>query len=219
MRRSTKKLALSFIVMVSVFPFFTNCSEPMKSIGSVELTSSSDDSTLSSNSKTLAVTERALLASDQVLKSMSSVTGIEIDGAITAEYSKQQDVLSGSFNLDTVTPPMLIGITNLAARFCSKLVTKEAAITAMASRRFFQTIPFATKPEALTAGVYAAAVQSLAKDFWGRDATSEELVSLNEARTNFLSGRDAAKATTSTTNALMVLVCTGMLASFESYTF
>lgn len=220
MKRRTKKVVLSFAIMLSVFPFFTNCSEPMKSFES-----SGEDSFSSTTSpvggKTSAVNERALLSADQVLKSMSSVTGIEIDSQITDEYARQQDVLSGSFNLDTVTPPMLIGITNLAAKFCNKLVTREAAIAFAnaATRKQFKTINFSLQPAALAPADYTAAINSLAQAFWGRDATTAEITSLSDARTAFINGRDAARAVTQNTNSLMIYVCTGMLSSFESYTF
>lgn len=218
MKRSTKKLALCIITMMLVFPFFTNCSEPMAPYETAYL-SSTLDTALSTNGKASAVNEKALLSADQVLKSMASVTGIAIDSQITDEYNRQQDVLGASFNLETVTPPMLIGITNLAAKFCAKLVAREAAITAMNMRKQFQTINFATRPESLQAQDYTMAVNSLAQAFWGRAATVAELASIDQARADFISGRDATRPVTQNTNSLMVLVCTGMLSSFDSYTF
>ncbi len=218
-KRSTKKLALSFAVMVSVFPFFTNCSEPMKAFEVTYLASVGPaDSALSIAGKSSAVNEKALLSADQVLKSMTSVTGVPIDGQITDEYNRQQDVLAGSFNLETVTPPMLMGITNLAAEFCNKLVAREAGIADMATRKQFKTINFTVRPENLQAQDYTAAVNSLAMSFWGRETTTAELANFEEARTAFLAGRDMARPVTQNTNSLMLLICTGMLSSFDSYT-
>lgn len=216
MRRSTKQLALSLVTILSVFPFFSNCSAPME--GFVALASLAPDTALSVTGKSSAVNERALLTAEQVLKSMSSVTGVPIDNDITGEYGRQQDVLSGSFSLETVTAPMLIGITNLSGKFCAKLVARESGQSNLAMRKFFKTIAFNTRPENLQAADYSAALEALALSFWGRSPSSTEMNDLMTARTEFLSGRDSTKASTSTTSALMVMVCTGMLASFESYT-
>ncbi len=220
MKRSTKKLALSFVVMISVFPFFTNCSEPLRPVEVAYLASvGPGDTALSVTGTSSAINEKALLSSGQVLESMSSVTGIPIDTPVQSEYQRQLDVLAGSFNLETVTPPMLIGITNISAAFCNQLVTREAKIATMAMRKQFKTINFATRPENLQAQDFTAAVQSLALAFWGREATTAELASFDEARASFLSGRDMTRAVTQNTNSLMILICTGMLSSFDSYTY
>lgn len=219
MRRSTKKLVLSFAVMCTVFPFFTNCSEPMKPFEQTYLASVTSDTILSSNGKSSAINEKALLSAEQILKSMSSVTDVPIDGDITREYNRNQDVLAGSYNLDQVTPPMLIGFTNIAAEFCNKLVNREAAISNMDMRKQFKTINFTLRSDAIPATEFTAAINSLALSFWGREATTSELASFETARMSFLSGRDPARAATSTSASLMKFVCTGMLSSFDSYTF
>ena len=88
----------------------------------------------------------------------------------------------------------------------------------MADRKQFKTINFATAPASLQPAEYTAAINSLALAFWGREATTAELASFDESRTLFVSGADPGRAATQKTNALMVMVCTGMLASFDSYT-
>lgn len=168
--------------------------------------------------KASATNPAALLSAEQVLRSMASVTNITIDGSVINEYKLQQDVLSGSYNLDTVTSPMLIGVVNLAGKFCPKLIEKERAQSDLTKREVFKTLNFTVKPDALVATDYTSALQELALKIWGRQATAEELDLLNQARIDFIAGKDIAKANTSTTAALMVMVCTGMLSSFDAIT-
>lgn len=161
----------------------------------------------------------ALLSAEQVLKSMSSVTSTPISAAIMTEYNNRQSVLGSDFDLSLVTSPMLIGLTNLASQVCKETITRETAATS-ANRRFLASVDFTKPANSVSPDIYSDVVNNFAMAFWGRAVNADEDTVLLQGRTDFmaaLSSNDL-KSANSTTN-LMLFTCTGMLSSFESYSF
>lgn len=161
----------------------------------------------------------ALLSAEQVLKSMSSVTSTPISTAIMNEYNNRQSVLGSDFDLSLVTSPMLIGLTNLASQVCKETIARESAATS-ANRRFLASVDFGKPASSVSDAIYSDVANNFAMAFWGRAANADENTILLQGRADFmaaLSSNDL-KSNNSTTN-LMLFTCTGMLSSFESYSF
>jgi hypothetical protein len=161
----------------------------------------------------------ALLSSEQVLKGMASVTGVPVNATIMTEYNTRSAVLATGNDLGMVNSPMLIGLTNLASQFCQQLVTNEAAMAA-ASRRFTASIDYTKGVSSVTDANYSAVTNAMAMAFWGRPASSDENTILLQAKADFISGLTGSALTAASgTSNLMLYTCTGMLASFEAYSF
>jgi hypothetical protein len=161
----------------------------------------------------------ALLSSEQVLKSMSSVTDVPVSDTIMKEYNSRSPVLGSSNDLSLVNSPMLIGMTNLASQFCSSLISTETA-EAAASRKFTASIDYTKGLSSVTVAEYTQVLNNFAMSFWGRAPSADESAILMQGETDFLSGLSGSDLTkTSGTSNLILFTCTGMLSSFEAYSF
>lgn len=161
----------------------------------------------------------ALLSAEQVLKSFSSVTKVAINGPIMNEYNARNTILSPNNDLKQSTAPMLVAISNLAGQFCEETLNQEVGMAA-ASRRFYNNVDFSRNIASVGDAQFVDAVNRLGLSFWGRAPGADELSLLQAARTEFLNALNTTErnATASSRN-LMLFTCTGMLASFDSYTF
>jgi len=161
----------------------------------------------------------ALLSSEQVLKSMASVTGTPVDATIMTEYNLRQSVLGSGFDLSLVNSPMLIGLTNLASQFCNETVTREAAL-ASTSRRYMASVDFTKPVSGVSDAVFASVVNNFAMALWGRAPTADESTTLLQGRADFVTALTGSNLTAvKSTNNLMLFTCTGMLSSFAAYSF
>lgn len=161
----------------------------------------------------------ALLSAEQVFKSYSSVTGVAPTQGITQDYNNRQAVLASSFNLKTVTSPMLIAATNLGSSFCFELITREMALQAN-QRAFFTAIDFTRGIASVTDSAFQSSIQNMSYAFWGRSPNSQESVILNEERESFANDFTAAEAgNRNSTRELMLFSCTAMLVSFDTISF
>jgi hypothetical protein len=161
----------------------------------------------------------ALLSAEQVLKSMSSVTATPISTSIMNEYNNRQSVLGSDYDLNLVTSPMLIGLTNLASQVCKEAIARESAMSAN-QRRFMASVDFSKPASSVSNTIYDSVINNFAMSFWGRDLTADEETILLQGRSEFMSALSSndAKSNNSTSN-LMLFTCTGMLASFDAYSF
>jgi hypothetical protein len=211
------KIVGSILLAVSVGMLYQNCSQSpfgAAGFGSQSVTLSSVSAEPSS-----LTTPFALLSSEQVFKSMSSVTGVQPNGTITNEYNNRQSVLGTGFDLKLATSPMMIGITNLASTFCLEALNKDIALPAD-QRKFFASVDFAKPIADLSDTAFASSVQKMSNSFWGRGPSSEEVQIFQSSRTEFASAlTDAEKAQNATSKNLMLFTCTAMLSSFDSISF
>lgn len=161
----------------------------------------------------------ALLSAEQVLKGMASVTGQPISATIMTEYNTRSAVLATGNDLSMVSSPMLIGLTNLASQYCQALVTAEAA-EAAASRKFTASIDYTKAVGSVTDANYSLMTNAMAMAFWGRPASADENTILLQAKADFISALTGSSLTAvASTSNLVLYACTGMLASFEAYSF
>lgn len=161
----------------------------------------------------------ALLSSEQMLKSMSSLTNTPVNGALMNEYNNRQAVFAGGNDLKLVTSPMLIGVTNLSSVFCNETLNRETGLPA-AQRRLFGDINFASNVRNVSEQNFAGVADKLSRAFWGRAPSSEELQILVIGKNEFVTAltTQEANANASSRN-LMLFTCTAMLSSLDAYQF
>lgn len=159
----------------------------------------------------------SLLSADQVLASMSEVTGVAADGAILTEWNNNaRTALATNYKVVSISAPIMMAAANLGSQFCDRTLDKEVG-AASAQRRLYPGIDFSKNMSQLTDAEYDVALRNLAQKIWGREASAEELALFKEFRAGFLEGLNAGEAAQpQRTRALMLGVCTAMLASYES---
>lgn len=197
---------------------FQNCSRTLFGVSGFR---SSEYSSLSSSEENVIANPYALLSAEQVFKSMSSVTGVQLqpNGAIATEYNNRQSVFAGGFSLGLATSPMMIGITNLSGAFCNEMVNQEIAVPA-AQRRFFASVDFAKASSQVSEATFLESLSKMSFAFWGRGLEEEEVQILGTGRSEFVTGlTDAEKAQSSSSKNLFIFTCSAMLSSFDSMSF
>lgn len=217
MMMKTKKIILT-LLGTSLLTITTGCGQtPFGVLGgfqSSEIATDGLEDALSSKT-----TPYALLSSEQVYKSMSSLTGTPFNNQTMNEYNARQAVLASGFDLKMITSPMLISITNLASVFCNETLSRESALPAD-QRKFFGDVDFSKGATNIDPASYSSVSGKLSMAFWGRSPSSEEAQVLNEGKNEFVAALAAADAMNANSSRnLMLFTCTGMLSSFDTYTF
>lgn len=191
---------------------FMNCS------GFEEMSSSSSFGTTSTISSEPEVQNYTVQSSEQLVRSLASVTGVDYNNTIINEFNARRALMSTDYSLKTVTAPMLISISNLSSQFCSELIRRESAL-APGQRGLFKTVDFTRGLNAIQEADYGLELDALGLKFWGRSITTEEKSILNELRLNFTQALTTdARNTAAQTRSLMVTTCTSMLSSFDFIT-
>ncbi|MGZ5279194.1 MAG: hypothetical protein ACXWC9_04585 [Pseudobdellovibrionaceae bacterium] len=219
MRKAIKAM-ISLATLIGFAMIFQNCGQTP--LGVLGFNAEEQDSTIESEQNSESVSAQyALLSSDQVFKSMASVTGIAPNTTITNEYNQVSLILSSGYDLRSVNSPMMIGSANLASRFCNEMITQTDA-----RDRFYPGIDFAKGIETndgslnLTDEAYQTSIENMSQAFWGRSPSSEEFQAFAEAKDEFLADYTPAerRAVNSSTR-LMLFTCTAMLVSFDAMSF
>jgi hypothetical protein len=158
-----------------------------------------------------------LMTARQTYKTMLNVTGQE--GAQTttqvAEFGARAASLSTNDKLSNVNAPLQMAATSLAGEVCNGLLTKEAAAPA-ANRKFFAQVDFTKPASGNSQAAFDAAVSTMASSFWNRQPTAEEQGTLDSFYSDFAASAGTAAAGTRN---LYLGACTGMLGSFDTYTY
>ncbi len=161
-----------------------------------------------------------VMTSDQVYRSMSSLTGVDLGNTIAQNdwRNNRTNTLADNFSLNAITPPLLLNLTNLAGIFCDESLKVETVATA--TRRLFVGVNFAEPVSALSGPAFGSFVQNLSQVLWGRTITAAEQTMLEQARSNHDNAIVAAqRANVAETRRLALMVCTAMLSSNDSFTF
>lgn len=213
--KKTNKILLALLGS-SCLALTTGCGQtPFGALGGFQ----SNDISSNDESANVTVVPYALLSAEQVYKSMSSLTGTESNPRTMAEYNARQSVLSSNFDLKTITSPMLISITNLASVFCNETLAREVALQS-GERKFFGNVDFSKGAKNIDPVTYTSAIGKLSNAFWGRSPSSDEAQVLNEGKEDFVSALTATDvASANSSRNLMLFACTGMLSSFDAYSF
>ncbi len=209
--KALKRNFILLIMALTLMNFFMNCSGFEGSSSS-----SSDPASLISSKSELQ--HYAIQSSEQLARSLSSVTNIDFNSTIINEYNARKPLMSTDYTLGSVTAPMLISISNLSSQFCNELVKKEVALTAN-TRSYFLNTDFNKGLNDLTDQQFSLEIDMLSLKFWGRSVTDEERLILNETKREFvLAIPEASRNSNTQTRNLMLSTCTVMLSSFDFIT-
>lgn len=156
----------------------------------------------------------SVLHSGQVLKNMQSLAGVEIPSGKTLEvFEKKKTSFSEDGRANSLNAPILLAISSLGGEVCNDLIVQENALD-RAKRRIFPQIDFALNPEQQDAEGVKDSVRRMARSFWGRNESDEEMEII-------LSGLDEMVSYGTNqpgdTEMAMIYICTSMISSLEAY--
>lgn len=218
--KNTLLLSLSLGVM-TIYGF--NCSQHGFVSESVDV--SSTNSVFGSTEKAKPQYGISVLSAEQLLRSMASVTGVknitnladQDDVLINNTFRQRSGALPVTKDLDVISGPMMVSIANLAGAVCVKMVKEEKANTNASERRFFKEFDFTLGPNAISSSGFQSTAKRLARGFWGREATAEELSDISSVMLgDFVSGAAANRTATDRTQDLANGLCVAMLSSFDA---
>ncbi len=162
----------------------------------------------------------ALLSAEQTLNSMLSVTNVgTANTAIINEYNTRYGALAGGNDLSMANSPVMLGSTSLAGEVCNSLVTAEKAATAE-TRNFFGSVDFAVSVGSITDSGFNSSVRGMARSFWGRNETADELSFLQEYKLEFIAALTGTALTqVASTSNLITATCAAMLSSLDAISY
>jgi len=162
----------------------------------------------------------ALLSAEQTLASMLKVTNVTTAStAALTEYTSRYGSLAAGNDLNMANGPLMLGSTSLAGEVCNTLVTQETAAAA-AARNFFGSINFATGIASVDNASYALAIRGMARSFWGRNESANELAMLTAFKQEMSDALTAANRTAAaSTRSLVIGTCAAMLSSLDALTY
>jgi hypothetical protein len=163
----------------------------------------------------------ALLSAEQTLSSMMKVTNImTASAALKNEYNIRYGALAAGNDFSMVNGPLMLGSTSLAGEVCNSLLKQEKAITEATARSFFGSINFASGVSSLTDSDFNATVRGMARSFWGRNETTEELTLLQQYKVDFIDALAEKERTTAvSTSNLVIASCAAMLSSIDAISY
>jgi hypothetical protein len=164
------------------------------------------------------------LSSDQMLKSMISVAGVESlgdvttadDAAIDSTFTARSGSLPSVQNMTAATGPTLIAVTNLASTVCNKAVNNDIAAGSPTDRLFFEEVNF-SGGLSQGAGAFLPGFERLARNAWRRDPSQDEVGFMQSFVTEFSDGANMSDA--AQTKLLAVSICTSVLSSMDALTY
>ena len=174
---------------------------------------SGDNGNLSivSGTKTVAVTNY-----NTVLDAMTSMTNVQPSATTRNLFNDRLGSFSEFGNANSVNAPMLFAYVTVGAEVCDDLIDAEAALPAT-SRRFFVNINLGggnTFPTMTDENINDM-IKRMARQFWQREETPEELTLLNAGVKEVLAGRPS--NTSGLARQGVLAGCTAMIASTSSY--
>lgn len=160
-----------------------------------------------------------LLTGEQALQGMLKVTGVNLTGSITNEFNARNSAFSSGPDLKQATSPMMVAFTSLGGEVCNQLVAAEVSKGA-ADRNFFGSIDFGKPIANISPEVYDNVIRAFARNFWGRNESTDEKSLILDGRADFAANFAANRVTSNeSTRDLLVFTCAAMLSSFDSVTY
>lgn len=162
----------------------------------------------------------ALLSAEQTLSSMMKVANVSVPStALRNEYNTRYGSLAPGNDLSLANAPLMLGATSLGGEVCNSLLTQEKAL-ADTARNYFGSINFAAGVTSVTDAGFQSSVRGMARSFWGRNETMEELTLLSQFKMDFINALAAtARTQAASTNNLMLATCSAMLSSVDAITY
>jgi hypothetical protein len=158
----------------------------------------------------------AIRTGNQLVRSMSAVTGIDVtDPDVRRYYAMVAARLSSDGNALGVGSSMLLADTSLAGVFCQKLLAKEAAM-ASGQRKFFGAVDFTQDTTALSTSARDAVFQQLGHVFLRRQLSADEMTTMANSFDEVVSALTAAGLVGGAqTQAALLASCVGVLGNLE----
>ncbi len=217
------KMTLLFVPLMGLAVFgFNNCARYNQLNDSASTDSASlgntDSGSLSSQKLGLPY---ALLSAEQTLTSMMKVTNVTtISNTLLSEYNVRYGSLAAGNDLSMANGPLFLGTTSLAGEVCNNLLTQEKGVMDPAARNFFGSINFASGATSVTDTSFNTSVRGMARSFWGRNETTEELALIQQYKTDFISALDETTRTqAASTSNLMLASCAAILSSVDAISY
>jgi hypothetical protein len=145
----------------------------------------------------------------QVLDQYSSCLGVRPSDRTVATYEAKKGAISTFGTHDTVTPPMLMALTNIAGELCQDLINQESPATA--NKRIFKNIDLMANATPATTALRES-ISRLAIACWQRRETASEAQALTELVSETVGANEAHAARKAT-----LAVCTAILSSLQGY--
>lgn len=211
-KRLVIRIVQGFAGLVALSVLFNNCAP-----GKLQTHSASDVFAPGSGQmeKVSDFSGYELIYSENTLPTILSVTGLQTSsGALNTAMNRNVTKISETGQPDSLTPPMLIGLTSISNRACQDLVDAEKAISNTTQRRFFQKVDFSKGPQSITQDAKVDSIRRMARSFWGRNETQQELDLLVSAFEQEFKGIGDSSSKTPMT---LMFLCTAMLASVDTF--
>ena len=114
--------------------------------------------------------------------------------------------------VEEMSSPYILAVTELVGDFCQEMITQESAKPA-AERLAFRDVDFKVGPKQFVPATKDAVINELSDIFWGRGPTGEEMASLKQSVDEGATGVSTS-STAETTN-LMKILCSTFGTSLE----
>lgn len=213
-----KKKITAFIGFICAFLVlglaFQNCAEQLPLLSMSSSSSEVGSLEISPDGMGTAPTD-----AKQTLESMMSLLSLEPADLnmteVNNEINYRRNLLVPQNEMILLNSPAIIAITSLAGVVCKQAVAKDKKL---AARELFPDIDFSKGPKAYGKAGALKAYSSLAERLWGRKPSAEETKYFSEATDEYFTTLDAAALDRATeSDKLATFICTGMLASPDSY--
>lgn len=161
----------------------------------------------------------ALMSANQMLTSMLNAVNVNPDANTKAEFGSRFAMLPDGNELELTNAPFLLSATSIAGSVCLEAYEKERR-QAEADRVVYKHALGAGTPSALTDAQFNATVRTMARMFWGRNETAEELKALQQFRMEFVS--DPANSALTAYGYWKIFIsalCGAMLSSIDAITY
>lgn len=169
----------------------------------------------------------AFMSSEQMLKTMISVTGTEglgeltdpADDLISSTYAQRNGSLPSVNSLDQATGPTMISVTNVASAVCAKAVDRDRASgeAQRDDRLFFREVDFSKGLSAQSSDAITIPFERIARNAWRREVSQEELDGILTFAQEFSANANATDPVQ--TRLLAVSVCTAVLSGIDALTY
>lgn len=170
----------------------------------------------------ITTSDEQIINYEGVVHSMLKLTnqsdlGDSVNGStLRKDFDAYKSLLPEGGDLNRVTAPTLVAITNIASRVCANLINKEKVLP-VASRDFFANVDFFKS----FSGMDQETVRSMAESFWGHEVSADEWSAIvdgaKEFSDNFTEGNPASG--TSKSYMFYLSMCTSLLSSFDSVSY
>lgn len=152
----------------------------------------------------------AVSDSQNVLTGMLNKAGVTTPSAkTTTAFANQSSKLPETGKVQGITAPMWMAVATMGSEVCNDLLTQETA--AGAARRIFTSVDFTRGPASVVDSTQNDVIRRLARSFWARNETPQELVLIKSALSDSFSGTTAGD-----TRKEMLFLCTAMISSTDA---